>query len=42
MTPCLSKSLLNNFRQCPRRLWQDMAARKAARLGADPEYHQVH
>lgn len=32
----LSKSLLNNYRQCPRRLWLEMADRRAVREGRTP------
>ena len=35
-TPYLSKSLLNNYRQCPRRLWLEMADRRAVREGRMP------
>jgi hypothetical protein len=36
MTLHLSKSLLNNYRQCPRRLWLEMADRRAVREGRTP------
>jgi hypothetical protein len=36
MTPHLSKSLLNNYRQCPRRLWLEMQDRTARKLGQTP------
>ncbi|WP_291931119.1 DUF2779 domain-containing protein [Limnohabitans sp.] len=36
MTPYLSKSLLNNYRQCPRRLWLELRDRRAVREGGAP------
>lgn len=36
MVPYLSKSLLNNFRQCPRRLWLELQDRRARREGRKP------
>ena len=33
MKTYLSKSLLNNFRQCPRRLWLELQDRRARREG---------
>ena len=35
-TPSLSKSLLNNYRQCPRRLWLEVRDRQAVRAGGQP------
>lgn len=36
MTIYLSKSLLNNYRQCPRRLWLELRDRQAVRAGGVP------
>lgn len=36
MTTHLSKSLLNSFRQCPRRLWLELQDRRARREGRQP------
>ena len=35
MTTYLSKSLLNNFRQCPRRLWLELQDNRARREGRE-------
>ncbi len=41
MTAYLSKSLLNNYRQCPRRLWLEMQDRAARKQGLEPIAHAV-
>jgi hypothetical protein len=41
-SPYLSKSLLNNYRQCPRRLWLEMRDRQAVRNGQQPQVHAQH
>ncbi|OYU11024.1 MAG: hypothetical protein CFE38_14770 [Comamonadaceae bacterium PBBC1] len=42
MTPYLSKSLLNNYRQCPRRLWLEMQDRAARKQGLPPLAQAVY
>ncbi|WP_089956674.1 DUF2779 domain-containing protein [Limnohabitans sp. 2KL-3] len=41
-TPHLSKSLLNNYRQCPRRLWLEMQDRAARKKGLEPVAQAVY